>query len=115
MTGGIVHQHRNEAELFGCGQDSGSGCGIEQIGLHENGGGGAGGAASGCGWWPFLTKPETIADRIDFIKSQPDYNGKLADMFYGMSASREGEGHVVVDDPRTRQGMSKAEIMPAVA
>ncbi len=63
------------------------------------------------GWWPFLTKPETIPERIDFIKSQPDYNGRLEDVFYGMSTSRVGEGHVVLDDPKARPGMTKTEII----
>lgn len=63
------------------------------------------------GWWPFLTKPEDIPDRIDFIESQPDYNGQLNDVFYGFATSRVGEGHVVVDDPKARPGMSKPEII----
>lgn len=52
-------------------------------------------ARHGDGWWPFLTRPETLKDRIDFIRSQPDYNGRLKDVFYGMSTGRIGEGHVV--------------------
>ncbi len=52
-----------------------------------------------CGWWPFLTKPEDIPARIDYIKSRPDYNGRLEDVFYGFSTSVVGEGHVVQDDP----------------
>ena len=64
-----------------------------------------------CGWWPFLTKPEDIPARIDFIKSQPEYAGKLEDVFYGMSTSRVGEGHVVVDDPTARPGQTKQEII----
>ena len=63
------------------------------------------------GWWPFLTKPENIADRIDFIRSQPDYNGQLSDVFYGMSTGRVGEGHVVIDDPNARAGQTKQEII----
>ncbi len=63
------------------------------------------------GWWPFLTKPETIADRIDFIKSQPDYNGNLTDVFYGMATGRVGEGHVVLEDPKAQPGMTKQEII----
>jgi hypothetical protein len=59
------------------------------------------------GWWPFLTKPDQIAQRIDFIKSQPDYNGKLQDVFYGLSTGKIGEGHVVLDDPMARGGESK--------
>ena len=63
------------------------------------------------GWWPFLTKPEDIPAKIDFIKSQPDYNGRLADVYYGLGTSRVGEGHVVVDDPTARPGMTKQEII----
>jgi len=63
------------------------------------------------GWWPFLTRPETIPERIDFIKSQPDYNGQLAEVCYGFATSLVGEGHVVLDDPKLRPGMSGAEII----
>lgn len=63
------------------------------------------------GWWPFLTKPETIPERIDFIKSQGDYNGRLEEIYYGFSTSRVGEGHVVVDDPKAQPGQTKQEII----
>lgn len=63
------------------------------------------------GWWPFLTKPEDIPARIDFIKAQPDYIGKLTDIYYGFATSRIGEGHVVQEDPRARAGMTKQEII----
>jgi probable F420-dependent oxidoreductase len=64
------------------------------------------------GWWPFLTKPETIPERLDFIRSQPDYNGQLQDVFYGISTARVGEGHKVLDaDPRARPGQSKEELI----
>ena len=63
------------------------------------------------GWWPFLTKPEAIHEKIDYIKSQPDYAGKLEDVFYGFSTSRVGEGHVVIDDPKARPGQTKQEII----
>ena len=59
------------------------------------------------GWWPFLTKPEDIPAKIDFIKSQPDYNGQLADVYYGMSTSRVGKGHKVIDDPNARADQSR--------
>lgn len=63
------------------------------------------------GWWPFLTKPEAIPDKLDFIRSQPDYNGRLEDVFYGFATTRVGEGHAVQEDPRARPGMSKQEII----
>lgn len=63
------------------------------------------------GWWPFLTKREDIPARIDFIKSQPDYNGRLDDVFYGFSTSRVGEGHAPIDDPKARPGQTRQEII----
>lgn len=64
-----------------------------------------------CGWWPFLTRPEDIPARLDFIKSQADYNGRLTDVYYGLATARVGEGHVATDDPHARPGMSEAEII----
>ena len=63
------------------------------------------------GWWPFLTKPEHIPARLDFIKSQPTFKGGPFEVMYGMSTSRVGEGHVVLDDPNARPGMSAQEII----
>jgi probable F420-dependent oxidoreductase len=63
------------------------------------------------GWWPFLTKPESIPARLDFIKSQPTFKGGPFEVMYGMSTSRVGEGHVVQDDPNARPGMSAQEIV----
>ncbi|MET0589345.1 MAG: TIGR03619 family F420-dependent LLM class oxidoreductase [Novosphingobium sp.] len=63
------------------------------------------------GWWPFLTKPEQIPEKLDFIRSQPDYNGQLEEVFYGFSTTRLGEGHVPIDDPRGRPGQTKQEII----
>ncbi|PEQ11518.1 LLM class F420-dependent oxidoreductase [Novosphingobium sp. PC22D] len=63
------------------------------------------------GWWPFLTKPEDIPARLDFIRSQPDYAGLLEDVYYGLGTGRVGEGHVVKDDPGGRAGQSAAELI----
>jgi probable F420-dependent oxidoreductase len=65
----------------------------------------------GSGWWPFLTKPVDIPARIDYIKSQPDYNGRLEHVCYGLATGRVGEGHVVIDDPNSRADMAKQEII----
>ena len=68
-------------------------------------------ARHACGWWPFLTPPESIPEKLDFIRSRPDYAGRLDDVFYGISTRRVGEGHAVVDDPDARPGQSKQEII----
>jgi probable F420-dependent oxidoreductase len=63
------------------------------------------------GWSPFLTQPEDIPARLDFIKSQPTYNGRHMDVAYGIGTSRIGEGHIVIDDPTQRPGISAEEII----
>lgn len=63
------------------------------------------------GWWPFLTRPERIGERLDFIKSQPAFRGGPFEVMYGLSTGRVGEGHAVVDDPRARADMSAQEIV----
>ncbi|MDT5218516.1 MAG: hypothetical protein QOF15_621 [Mycobacterium sp.] len=63
------------------------------------------------GWFCFLTPPERIAERIDFIKSQPTYDGRNFDVAHGLGTNRVGEGHVVRDDPDARPGMSAEELI----
>lgn len=62
------------------------------------------------GWWPMLTPPETLPDKIDFIKSQPDYNGKLEDVCIGLGL-RVGDHHVPIDDPHGKPGQSSQQII----
>lgn len=63
------------------------------------------------GWWSFLTPPEKIGERVDFIKSQPEYDGRAFDVVHGMATTRVGEGHVRRDDPNARSGMSGQQII----
>jgi probable F420-dependent oxidoreductase len=63
------------------------------------------------GWIPFLTQPEQFPAKIDFIKSQPTYDGGPFEVCYGMGTSLIGEGHVVVDDPTQQPGMTGPEIV----
>ena len=63
------------------------------------------------GWWPFLTPPQQIGTRIEFIESQPTWKGGPLEVMYGLATSRVGEGHVAVDDPTARAGMSAQQIV----
>ena len=53
---------------------------------------------------------EDIAARIEFIKSQPTWNGGPFEVMYGISTWRVGEGHAVIEE-RGRPGMSAQEIV----
>ena len=61
------------------------------------------------GWWPFLTKPQDIGARIEFIKSQASWKGGPLEVMYGLATSRVGEGHAVVEE--AWPGMSGQQIV----
>jgi len=67
-----------------------------------------------CGWISFLTPPDALAARIDFIKSQPEYDGRPFEVLHGVATPRVGEGHRVVDDPDVRPGMSAEELVDRI-
>jgi len=62
------------------------------------------------GWAPFLTKPDDIPQKLDFIKSQPTYKGGDFDVMYLVGATFIGEGHVAGDNP-IGKSISNAEQM----
>lgn len=66
------------------------------------------------GWIPFLTQPAEFPAKIDYIKSQPSYDGRPFEVCYGLGTSLIGEGHVVVDDPTQQPGMTAPEIIDAL-
>jgi probable F420-dependent oxidoreductase len=68
-------------------------------------------ARFGSGWWPFLTRPADIPAKLDYIRSQPDYSGGLADVFYAVGTGRIGEGHVEQTSPDARPGLGKQELI----
>ncbi|APA76181.1 TIGR03619 family F420-dependent LLM class oxidoreductase [Mycobacterium avium] len=68
-------------------------------------------ARFGSGWWPFLTPPEQIAEKLDYIKSQPCYDGRPFEVMHGLGTNRVGEGHVARRDVRDRPGMSAGQIV----
>jgi alkanesulfonate monooxygenase SsuD/methylene tetrahydromethanopterin reductase-like flavin-dependent oxidoreductase (luciferase family) len=63
------------------------------------------------GWWPFLTPPEKIAERVEFINSQPAYDGRPFEVMHGLGTTCVGEGHRVVKDADTRRGGGAQEII----
>lgn len=67
-------------------------------------------ARHGTGWWPFLTKPEDVPARLDYIRSQPDYSGQLREVFLALTAGRIGADHSINKDFTSRSG-SKQEII----
>ena len=63
------------------------------------------------GWWPTQTAPDRIPERIDFIKSQPDYNGGLDDVFLGFGSGRMTIDHQATGDESARAGQGKQQML----
>ena len=68
----------------------------------------------GAGWQPFQTPPETLPERMDFIRSQPDYHGRPLDLAYSMSNLKLGHGHVIRDAPEADGSWSAAQMLDVV-
>ena len=63
------------------------------------------------GWSPFLTKVEDIPARIDFIKSQPAYQGGSLEVMRGIATERVGEGHKVNAELNAKTQLSGQQIV----
>jgi probable F420-dependent oxidoreductase len=48
----------------------------------------------GSGWAPFLTPPSEFPQSLEFIKEQPEYDGRPIGLFFPMEAMKIGDGHV---------------------
>jgi probable F420-dependent oxidoreductase len=48
----------------------------------------------GDGWSPFTTPPEKFLESLEFIKSQPEYDGRELGVFFPIESMRIGDGHV---------------------
>jgi probable F420-dependent oxidoreductase len=71
-------------------------------------------AQFGSGWIPFLTQPEEIPAKVEYIKSQPAFSDRPFEVCYSLGTSLIGKGHTVRDDPAQRPGMQAEEIIDAL-
>jgi probable F420-dependent oxidoreductase len=71
-------------------------------------------AKFGNGWSPFRTPPETFPACIDFIKSQPEYDGRHLDVFFALEMLNVGAHHEILDDPRAPGTQDKQKILDQI-
>jgi probable F420-dependent oxidoreductase len=57
-------------------------------------------AKFGDGWSPFRTPPEDFPKCLDFIRAQPEYDGRPIDMFFTLEMLNIGAHHEVMNDDR---------------
>ncbi len=68
-------------------------------------------ARFGSGWWPFLSDPDDIPARLDFIKSQPTFVDKPFDVMFPVKAPPINGRHEAISDAADRRVMSADEIV----
>lgn len=71
-------------------------------------------AKFGDGWSPFRTPPETFPDCIDYIKSQPEYDGRNLEFFFALEMLNVGAHHEIMDDPRAPGTSDKQKIIDQI-
>jgi probable F420-dependent oxidoreductase len=52
------------------------------------------------GWMPFQTPPENFPKSLEYIRSQPEFDGRHLDVFFALEMLNVGAQHEVLDDPR---------------
>jgi probable F420-dependent oxidoreductase len=67
------------------------------------------------GWISFLTPPEAIPARLDFIKSQPTWTDREFEVMHGVFTPKIGEGHAVLDDPSVGPNMNAQQLIDRIA
>jgi len=63
------------------------------------------------GWMPFTTDPDDLPARIDFIQSQPGYDGRPFDVCYSLGSLLLRDGHVPNQDERAALPDSPDELV----
>jgi probable F420-dependent oxidoreductase len=71
-------------------------------------------AKFGDGWSPFRAPPEKYPECIDFIKSQPEYDGRPLNIFFALEMLNVGAHHEILDDPRAPGTRSKQQIIDQI-
>lgn len=71
-------------------------------------------AKFGDGWSPFRTPPEKFPECIEFIKSQPEYDGRQINVFFSVSALNVGAHHEILGDPRAPGSRSVQKIIDQI-
>jgi hypothetical protein len=56
-------------------------------------------ARFGDGWAPWQTRPEDFPAKLDYLKSQPGYDGRPFALFFSLASLNIGVEHEINGDP----------------
>ena len=68
-------------------------------------------ARFGDGWAPWLTKPDELPAKLDYLRSQPGFEDRPFSVFYSLAMLSIGQEHVIVDDPNAQFGQSAQQVI----
>ncbi|BBU21176.1 TIGR03619 family F420-dependent LLM class oxidoreductase [Mycobacterium xenopi] len=68
-------------------------------------------ARFGDGWAPWLTKPDELPAKIDYLHSQPGFDDRPFSVFYSLAVLSIGEEHAIVEDPNAQFGQSAQQVI----
>lgn len=71
-------------------------------------------ATFGDGWSPFQTPPDKFRERLDFIMSQPGYDGRPLGIFFSLATLNIGARHEILDDPRAPGSRNVQQIVDQI-
>ena len=63
------------------------------------------------GWSPWLTPPDQLPARMEFLRSQPGFDDRPFDLAYSTMALSIGAGHTVTNDPTAQFGHSAQQVI----
>jgi probable F420-dependent oxidoreductase len=68
-------------------------------------------ARFGDGWAPWLTKPDELPAKLDYLRSQPGFDDRPFSVFYSLAVLSIGQEHAIVDDPNAQFGQSAQQVV----
>lgn len=68
-------------------------------------------ARFGDGWAPWLTKPDELPGKIEYLRSQPGFDDRPFSVFYSLAVLSVGQQHAIVDDPNSQFGQSAQQVI----
>jgi probable F420-dependent oxidoreductase len=68
-------------------------------------------ARFGDGWAPWLTKPDELPAKLEYLHSQPGFDDRPFSVFYSLAVLSIGQEHTVVDDPSAQFGQNAQQVI----
>ncbi|GAB1814463.1 TIGR03619 family F420-dependent LLM class oxidoreductase [Mycobacterium sp. MUNTM1] len=68
-------------------------------------------ARFGDGWAPWLTKPQELPQKMEYLRAQPGFDGRPFSLFYSLAVLSIGQEHAIVDDKEAQFGQNTQQVI----